>query len=232
MEKEHVSFTISPSGLWIDPKNPHIAATPQAIASCDCHSSGCIEVKCPMILRNLSSAADADSRHMCLKKSPDGRLALKKSHPYWYQVQLQLNVSQYAYAYFIVWTEEDFHVEVITRDDKFFDRHLAKVDDMYKLFILPELLAKFYSKPEEVQHSGSYCFCNSPDDTSLDIICANPGCKRKKFHFQCLGLLKWPGRYHVCSECQALSKMPSPNDPVRQLSFISIFVDLFFKFKF
>ena len=55
----------------------------------------------------------------CMERSPDGGLTLKKTHPYWTQVQVQLHVTGFQFAHFVVWTEQDLHIETIKRDNDF-----------------------------------------------------------------------------------------------------------------
>lgn len=106
MERSHQNFKLEPTGLWISTDNQHIGATPDAIASCDCHGTWCVEVKCPYCVRDkvLSEAVESGHHNLWLELSPDGHLTLKRSHPYWTQVQVQLHVTGFQFAHFVVWT--------------------------------------------------------------------------------------------------------------------------------
>ena len=130
MERLHQNFTLKPSGLWISPDHSHIGATPDAIVSCDCHGTRCVEVKCLYTVHDqvLAEAVGGSKHNLCLEQSPDGGLRLKKSHPYHTQVQVQLHITGFPFAHFVVWTEKDMHIEKIVRDDEFFNTHLPKAN--------------------------------------------------------------------------------------------------------
>ena len=52
-------------------------------------------------------------------------------------------------SHFDVWTEKGMHIETIVRDDEFFNTHLSRANEVCKVAILPELLAKWYTQPKE-----------------------------------------------------------------------------------
>ena len=112
MERFHQSFT-----KWVvdSPGHSHIGATPDAIASCDWHGTWCVEVKCLYVVRDqvLSEAVGGSKHNLCLEQSLDGGLCLKKSHPYHTLVQVQLHITGFCFAHFVVWTEKDIHIKKI-----------------------------------------------------------------------------------------------------------------------
>ena len=57
----------------------------------------------------------------------------------------ELHITGFSFAHFVVWTEKDTHIEKIVRDDEFFNTHLPRANNVYKVAILPELLAKWYT---------------------------------------------------------------------------------------
>lgn len=50
--KDHQGFIVSNSGLSINPKWPHLGASPDGMISCHCCGKGVVEVKCPYCYRN------------------------------------------------------------------------------------------------------------------------------------------------------------------------------------
>ena len=116
MERFHQNFTLKPTGLWISPHHTHWSNT-----GCYCFLSLPWHLVCGSQV--LSEAVGGSKHNLCLEQSPDGGLHLKKSHSYHTQVQveLQLHVTGFRFAHFVVWTEKGMHIETIVRDDEFFN---------------------------------------------------------------------------------------------------------------
>jgi len=60
-----------------------------------------------------------------------------------------LHVTGFRFAHFVVWTEKGMHIETILRDDELFNTPLSRANEVYKVAILPELVAKWYTQPKE-----------------------------------------------------------------------------------
>ena len=107
--------------------------------------------KCPFCIKDTSiSEAVKKGVSVCLEQSTD-RLKHKRNHPYWYQVQLQLAVSEFTHADFVVWTTQDMHIERIECDHLFFESQPKVANDFYISRILPELLAKWHTRSNASQ---------------------------------------------------------------------------------
>ena len=119
MSDTHDNFVLSDSGLILHPDMPFFGATPDGIVSCDCCGDGIVEIKCPFCKRNAKLVDAADDGKFCLTRTTDGALELKHTHPYYYQVQMQIFVSQTDYCDFVVWTEDDIHLERIEPNEEF-----------------------------------------------------------------------------------------------------------------
>ena len=101
-----------------------------------------MEIKCPSCIKDTSiSEAVTKGVSVCLEQSTN-RLKLKRNHPYRYQVQLQLTVSEFTHVDFVVWTTQDMHIERIEGDNLFFESQLKVANEFYISGILPELLPK------------------------------------------------------------------------------------------
>ena len=46
-QHDHFNLRYFPAGLFVNPRYPHLGATPDGIISCDCCGTGIIEIKCP-----------------------------------------------------------------------------------------------------------------------------------------------------------------------------------------
>ena len=144
MEKTHESFSVKESGFWVKPELCYIGASPDAISTCRCHGTGCVEIKCPYCARDLTvkEAVDSSKKNFCLWKSEDGGVVLKQNHPYWSQCQVQLYVTNFKFDDIVVWTERDVYIQRIMPDAYFMSSCLDTLKELYVSAILPELLAK------------------------------------------------------------------------------------------
>lgn len=145
--KVHTNFCISKCGFIISTETPYIGATPDSVVSCDCCGEGCVEVKCPYSVRD-SPVSDIASHKNSSLASINGKLQLKRDHDHYFQVQTQMYVTEYAYADYVVWTNQGLFVERVTFDIDLIDRVVTKVKDFFKFNVLPELLGGYFSRPD------------------------------------------------------------------------------------
>ena len=212
--KFHKNLEIVDSGLFISVKEPHLAATPDALVSCNCCGFGVLEIKCPFCIRHqfLFEAMDPQNKvNMCLTDA-NGKLKLKKSHPYFYQIQSQLFCTNRKYGDLFIWTEEDWHLERITFNELFFSECIVTSKAFFINSIMVEMLGKFYSRPTSTVTNESvgtstveetFCICEGPEDGPM-LLCSNEHCKYKLFHLECLSLKKGPKRRKwYCPDCTA-----------------------------
>ena len=72
--------------------------------------------------------------------SADGKVVLKRSHSYYYQVQGQLALSGRKWCDFVIWTCVDISIERIFADSDFFQQHMLPfLNDFYVKAFIPEL---------------------------------------------------------------------------------------------
>ena len=122
---------------------------------------------------------------------------------------LQLHVTGFGFAGFVVWTEKGMHIETIGRDDEFFTTHLSRANEVYNVAILSELLDKWYTKPKESSSDAKsasklFCYCRVKDDESLVLLCSGSLCVFRKSHLKCCGLRSRPSlnRAWFCTDCR------------------------------
>lgn len=66
---------------------------------------------------------------------------LKKNHNYYFQIQGQLNICRREYCDFILYCDNDFHVETIKRDENIWKNIMVpKLREFYENCILPEII--------------------------------------------------------------------------------------------
>ncbi|KAJ8273751.1 hypothetical protein GJAV_G00105120 [Gymnothorax javanicus] len=86
VNKIHKNAKVSFCGFAIRPDEPHLGASPDAKVVCDCCGEGVVEIKSPCKYREgLPDVTVTDD--FCL----DQNYELKKTHPYYYQVQLHID---------------------------------------------------------------------------------------------------------------------------------------------
>ena len=228
MSSIHRDFKIGDTGFFIDSENPYLGASPDGIVKCSCCGKGVIEVKCPYCKRNGLPEDDEDT--FCLDFH-DGVRSLKRSHSYYYQVQLQMHVSSLPYAEFVVWTEKDLFSERILKDPLFVESHIPKAKQFFIYGILPEIIGKWYTHVPVANEDGTvpfpencdsddedtcmadsdedptklWCYCNQASSGEM-IMCDSKKCNIKWFHFSCLGLAgKQKGKWY-CPSCRRVHK--------------------------
>lgn len=138
-------------------------------------------------------------------------------------MQCQLYCTKRMYCDFIVWLSEDIHIERIYPDEEFMASCIEKAQYFFQNAVLPELIGKFYSRPDTVstnlpsessicesQQDTStdeqvYCYCKGPESGKM-IGCDNQSCPFQWFHFDCLNLKAPPrAKTWYCPDCRKLS---------------------------
>lgn len=134
--------SVQDCGLFIDPDRPWLAASPDGIVT-DGQWRRCLEVKCPFKHRARSvEAAARDDPAFCLEKlHQEGapQLSLKRTHPYFTQVQCQLAVTGLKMADFVVFTQRDLAVVQVRFDPDFWDQTVTKLERFYREAVIPAL---------------------------------------------------------------------------------------------
>ena len=225
----HAQFSVIDSGLVLNPKWPHLGASPDGIVQCECCGRGVLEIKCPYCHRHDSVEAVAFDKQSCLVRSTadNGSLQLDRSHAYYFQVQTQIFICDVDYCDFCVCTfspggEPNLHVERILPDLELWSTCLDLSTRFFRVCLLPELLGKWYTrkplttkeastqeletvKVGGIQSTRLYCICQKPEDDSLDWIgCDNPTCSIEWFHTLCLQITTIPKGKWYCPTCRKL----------------------------
>ncbi len=225
MKVLHADFKVANSGLILNGQWPFFGATPDSKISCTCCGTGYVEVKCPYCHRGESIECAVEDKKFCLQKKPDGNLQLDRSHSYYYQVQTQLFVGNVDYCDFCVCTfsqdgQNNLYIERINKDQEFWDTCVQRAEHFIRTSILPELLAKWYTRSNKIyaiafdtpgsSKEGSsncmeklYCYCNQPESGDM-IGCDNVDCPIEWFHFECLKIKNAPIGQWYCPDCRKL----------------------------
>ena len=133
------------SGLWINKKYIHLGASPDGLIFKDGMLEGILEVKCLKILR-LHSVADVinnecssvEVKRQCFDVV-DGKLLLKKKHMYYFQIQLQLLITEAKYCDFVLFSNKGpLSIERINPDVELQSRIVNSTQLFWEKVYLPE----------------------------------------------------------------------------------------------
>lgn len=109
------------------------------------NQDGIIEMKCPFSARGLDPDEAIKSKKITFWKYDlrTQTIAINKKHPYYYQVQGQLNITQKSFCIFAVWTGKmhNLKTERIEIDRNFFQLEmLPKLLVFYNKWLVPEII--------------------------------------------------------------------------------------------
>jgi len=129
--------TIVPSGLIIDKDLPFLAASPDGLIDGD----SLVEIKCPITSKDLTPEEGITRKKITSCEIVNGKLRLKRTDTFYYQVQGQLHISKRQFCYFCIWTPRGMLHEKIKRDDNFWsEKMLQQLTNFYYHCLLPEMV--------------------------------------------------------------------------------------------
>ena len=198
--KKHDDLEIRKSGLFLSCEWPFIGASPDGIVNCCCCAKGMVEIKCSYCHKFDGVEKVVTDRQSCLVEDADGILHVNTSHAYYYQMQTQIHVCKVDYCDFCLCTfpsysEVSLHIERVFPDNEFWQICVDSSQHFFNICILPELLGRWYSRPNSTSVALSssqqpivsdstgtctnstvtttaelYCHCKKPDDPTQEWI--------------------------------------------------------------
>ena len=115
---------VNPTGLFVHIKYGYFAASPDEIATFLSGDTAVLEVKCPFSAKSLNIEEwRLSQKNICLENKNNGTLQLKRSHNYFYQIQIQLECCNIDSGYFFC--KGDPFIEKINRDKEFWQKKNA-----------------------------------------------------------------------------------------------------------
>ena len=193
---EHENFVINEVGLKLSQNYQEFDASPDGITICNCCGEGCLEVKCPFLLTKMSIVDFARKNATCLIENETGDLSLDRSHEYYYQIQMQMALTNTFHCDFVIWSPTDFYCERVGFNEDFWLSESEKARKFHQNVITPELLGRYFTKETNI----TWCNCQGKDDGKPMILCDNNSCPILWYHLECLQMTDVP-EYWKCSLC-------------------------------
>ena len=179
MKGNHDSFEVTPAGLCVNPKAPHLGASPDGLTFCSCCGSGVLEVKCPYSVRETIPTSVS-----YIIEGTEGVFKLSRKHKYYYQIQGQMSILEVLYCDFVCWTPHGVHLERIAYDVEFVNNMIPQLTCYFLGVILPEILC---TVNEPSSSTETYCVCQQGESGKM-IACDSTECEYVWFHYGCVDL--------------------------------------------
>ena len=133
---------ITVPGLFISHEHSFLAASSDGIVTLTDGSEGLIEIKNLLQNREYSiKEASMKERSFCIE-CKEGKMNLRRTHKYFYQIQGQMNIMNQKWCYFIVRRTNpyDIFIERVDRDKFLWETQMfPKLEAFSQTHILPEL---------------------------------------------------------------------------------------------
>lgn len=171
--QERLKIEIKSAGLFIHKSLPYLAASPDGLIGND----SIIEIKCPPSIKEFTPEEAVQNGKLKCMVNCKGKLILKKTDNYYYQVQGQLNITEKKFCYFVVWTPKGtyynfsiynltkimfkyfigFVIDKITKDAEFWINKIEPhVSTFYMECLLPEIIDSRFDRGLPIRSSNSY----------------------------------------------------------------------------
>ena len=95
--------------------------------------------KCP---NNVHNSFIREDINKCSFLSTDnGEVTINKGHKYYTQVISQIQLSQSNQGYFIVWTTKDSFIQIVGKNEAYWEKVSINLNFFFKRFVATRLLA-------------------------------------------------------------------------------------------
>lgn len=146
--KNHKEFEPYDCGLLMNPMLPYFAASPDSLVACNCHGEGCVVVKFFKIMESAESFEVLTKAPYHILKKNGNDYSVEKTHDFYYQLQLQINVVDLRYCDLIIWSPKPNLGHLILRvnsDIDFWRINMKKAQKFHEQIMMPEILGKRFT---------------------------------------------------------------------------------------
>lgn len=155
MQDLHVNFRVKDSGLVLNNNYPFCGVSPDGLTSCDCCGDGVLEIKCPYLMRSGNSQPYLNKRDCPIKEVRDAGnryYKLQDNHEYYYQVQMEMSLTNRDFCDFVVWNPKDVIIIRVDKNEQFWAVEYEKALTFFNKALLPELLGVYYSNMKKIKN--------------------------------------------------------------------------------
>lgn len=145
LERIHKTFAFKECGLIINEDLPYFAASPDGIISCECHGHGCMKSTYLNIMESDVSLDAMTQQPNKIFNKNGARYSLDKDHEFYYNAQLQINISGADYCDLLIWSRKRIISVRVIADENFWICAMEKALLFHEQVLKPELLAKFFT---------------------------------------------------------------------------------------
>lgn len=144
------NFQYSDYGFVISPEYPFLGASPDGVIVCG-NDKFVIEIKCPYSHRyeTVQQATMIDSNFPLCKDELNGELVVKKNHPYYFQMQLQMFVVRAKAAFLVIYTLKDIFKILVPFSSSFMEHNIPLARLFWEHCILPELFSGYFTNKKK-----------------------------------------------------------------------------------
>ena len=134
----HDNFKCSESGLILNRDYPHLGASPDGLAQCDCCGQGCLEIKClPTYMNGIPDPLG----ETCTSFPISSDFQLKKTHKFYTQIQGHMLITGRKYCDLYMWSQSNSLAVREYRDEQFLKKLSDKLELEYKSHVIPALIS-------------------------------------------------------------------------------------------
>ena len=148
-------------GLFVSRQRPYLAASTNGIIVTRDGDRGVLEIKCPVADVSVEALVSC-RKNFCLEQSGAG-LKLKRSHPYFSQLQMEMALTGCQWADFVVFVDrledadESLLVEPVKFEPKLWSEFVCTLEAFYVKFVVLELLTRRLKRHVKLL-PGAACF--------------------------------------------------------------------------
>ncbi|XP_063227183.1 uncharacterized protein LOC134533624 [Bacillus rossius redtenbacheri] len=149
--EEETGLFVEKCGLFVDLAYGFLGASPDGLLR---DENSIIEVKCVPSAIGIGLKEMAKQKKSFFLEENEGKLILRKTHNYFYQIQGTLNISERDACYLIVMSDlkENLHIEKVYKDVVFWEREMVpKLRRFYIHCLLPEIVEPNVSRGKRIR---------------------------------------------------------------------------------
>ena len=132
----HKKVVTKDTGIFIQKEYPHLGASPESIITCNCCGDFVVEIKCPFSIKNVIPHC----QNLPYLIEIDNKTVLKENHPYYFQVQGQMAITNIHKSIFFVYTHHGYFIQNINYNEDLWKNILIKLNYFWSKYILNEIL--------------------------------------------------------------------------------------------